>query len=94
MIAYAYVAHEKRTEIIEGMGKFFARWNEALGNPWQDLAFKPKGKNGGALICRAHLIGQTEWSVAALIQAVLVSGNRRPQVRWANHEPSLRGAEL
>jgi len=31
------------------------------------------GKENGAPIHRVHLIGQTEWSVAALIQAALVS---------------------
>jgi len=81
-------------EVIGEISKFFARWNEALGNPWPDLAFKSNGKDGGALIYRAHLIGQTEWSVAALLQAVLVSGKRWPQVRWTFQSPLWGGLEF
>ena len=50
-----------------------------MGNPWPDLAFKANRKDGEALVYRAHLIGQTEWSVSALIQTVLVSGKRGAQ---------------
>ena len=81
MIAYAHVPIEERCHIIAEIAGLFARWNEALGNPWPDLAFKPAGQDNGTTTYRAHLIGQTEWSVAALIQTVLVSGERWPKVR-------------
>ena len=94
IIACAHVYDDQTEDIITNVGKSFARWNEALDNPWPDLAFKSNGKDGGALVYRAHLIGQTEWSVAALVQAVLVSGKRWPQVRWTFQSPLWGGHEF
>ncbi|MBM3333029.1 hypothetical protein FJY63_00040 [Candidatus Sumerlaeota bacterium] len=94
LIACAYVRDDHTENTINEIEMFFRRWNEALGNPWPDLVFKPNGKDGRALVYRAHLIGQTEWSVAALIQAVLVSGRRWPQVKWAFQSPLWGGHEF
>ena len=94
IIAYVHVSNDETKNVVADMERFFARWNEALGNPWPDLAFKPNGKDGNVLIYRVHLIGQTEWSVAALIQAVLLSGKRWPHVRWTFQSPLWGGHEF
>ncbi len=101
MIANMHVPTDDGAETVGEIARLFARWNEALGNPWPDLAFKTSGKDGGALVYRAHLIGQTEWSsktarsaVAALIGAVPVSGKRWPQVGWTFQSPLWGGHEF